>query len=151
MVRPFNIWVHINNLILSPDELGTTPVDLSKAIRLKDVTFWIDSLGSERVTAALRTITPSHRDLRQISISAAHISILIEYRSDTEVRLAEERTLGQWLELDRVLAQLWESHSFPPKIVCGALLEKEKPVRDVMGRLLPEATRGGTVNLFDAQ
>ena len=149
MVRSSGIYVHTHDLVLFPGELGPTSVDLSKATRLKDIIFWINSLGPEWVTAALRTVTPNHRDLRQISISEAHLSILTGYYYDTEVQLVEEQALGQWLELDRVLAQLRESHSVSLKVVCPALLEKEKSVRDLMGRLLPEATRGGTVILFD--
>ena len=141
---------YTNNLLLSLDKLGTTPVDLSRAMRLRDMTFWINSLGPEWATIALRTITSNHQDLRQISIYAVHFSNLVKLGVGINIREAEKRTIGQWLELDQLLAQLWELNSTPPKIVCRALSWKEKNVRDLMGRLLPEATVGGTVNLFDA-
>jgi len=112
------------------------------------MTFRIDSLDPKWVTITLRTITSKHRDLRQILISAAYFSKLIGFHIDFDVRVAERQTAGQWLELDRLLAQLWESHSTPPKIMCRALSGKEKDIRDLMGRLLPEVTVGGTANLL---
>jgi len=125
-------------------------VGLSRAAKLKDMTFGINSFGPEWATTTLRTITPKHRDLRQISISAVHFSDLIKFSTDIIIRESEKRTVGQWLELDRLLVQLWGSHSAPPKIVCHALSCRENAARDLMGRLLPGVTRGGTVNLFDA-
>jgi len=68
--------------------------------------------------------------------------------ANTALREVEEHTLGQWLELDRLLVQFWESCSIPPMILFWALSRGE-PARDLMGRLLPETTGGGTVNLFD--
>jgi len=148
VVRPFGIYVHAHNLLLYPGNFGPTSVDLSRATRLKDVTFRICSRGVEWVTTALRTIAHKHRDLRQISISAAYLSNLPD--GDISVREVEQQTTGQWLELDRLLAQLWESHSIPPEIMYRGLSWDEKDARGLMRRLLPEATRGGTVNLVDA-
>ena len=129
----------------SVDHGGPTSVNLSKAARLKDMIFRIDSSGPAWVTAALRTITPEHRDLRRILIFEAHLSTFVGFGATVPV--VGEQTLGEWLELDRVLAQLWEAYSTPPKIMCRAPLWREIPARDLMGRLLPEATLGGTVNL----
>ena len=150
MVRPFGIYIHTDTLLLFLGGLGLTSVDLSRATRLKDVTFLLESSGPEWVTTALQTITPKHRDLRQISISTDYFSTLIEFLGSVSMQKLEEQTAERWLELDRLLTQLWESYSTPPKIICGALSWNEKDVRNLMGRWLPEATRGGTVNLFDA-
>ena len=68
--------------------------------------------------------------------------------ADTVMREVEEQTLGQWLELDRLIVELWGSYSIPPKILSCALLFKEETARDLMGRLLPGTTEGGTTNLF---
>ena len=148
MVRPFGICIHIDNLLLFLAESGSTSVDLSKATKLKDVTFRVDSSDVEWVTIALRTITPKHRDLGRISISADYLSIIVMLSADTAMREVEEQTLGQWLELDRLIVELWGSYSIPPKILSCALLFKEETARDLMGRLLPGTTGGGTTNLF---
>ena len=150
VVCPFGICIDTENSLLFLGGSGQNSVDLSRATKLKDVTFRIDSSGPEWVTTALRTITPNHRDLLQISISAAYYPTIVMFNTDDVIQGAEGQTTRRWLELDQLLAQLWELNSTPPKIVCHALSWKEKNVRDLMGRLLPEATVGGTVNLFDA-
>jgi len=144
VVRPSGICIHTDNLLPFLAESGQGSVDLSKATKLKDVAFRIDSSDVEWATMALRTVTPKHRDLRQISISAYYLPIIAMLGYHTIMREIEERTRGQWLELDRLLVQLWESYSTPPKI-----LFVDKIARDLIGRLLPETTEGGTVNLFD--
>jgi len=114
------------------------------------MTFRINLSGPKWATAALRTITPKRQDLLQISISAAYYPTIAMFETDATMQGVEEQTTHQWSELDRLLAQLWESHPVPPKILCRAPSWKEKSARDLMGRLLPETTRGGTVNLFNA-
>jgi len=94
---------------------------------------------------ALRTITPNHRDLRQISISAYHLAILLAICDGREV---EERAVGQWLELDRLLVQLWESYSIPLTILLWTPYKGET-ARELLGLLLPETTGGGRIDLFD--
>jgi len=150
MVRPFGIYIHADSLLPFLGKLGSTSVDLSKATSLKNVTFRINLSGPEWVTIALKTVTPEHRNLLQISISADYYPTIVMFDADDTVRGVEEQTPGQWLELDRLLTQLWESHTIPPKVLCRVPSWKEKSARDSMGCLLPEATRGGTVNLFDA-
>ena len=62
-----------------------------------------------------------------------------------------EQALAQWLELDRILGQLRESHSITPEILYYyASSRDEKTIRDLVGRLLPEITGGGMVNLVNA-
>jgi len=105
----------------------------------------MDSSDIEWVTIVLQTITPKHRDFRQISISMFYLSIFVLLGAETAIREVEEQTIEQWLELDRLLVQLWEPYSIPPKILCCA----GETAHDLIGRLLPETTGGGTVNLFD--
>ena len=122
--------------------------DLSKATRLKDLTFRTNSWHTGWVTVALRTITPDHRGLRQISISPVYFSAILMLGVDAG-RYIGEQTLVQWSELDRLLSQLRESHSIPPMILCDTLSLYEVTTRDVVGSLLPETTGGGTINLVD--
>lgn len=150
LVCPFGICIDTENSLLFLGGSGQNSVDLSRATKLKDVTFRIDSSGPEWVTTALRTITPNHRDLLQISISAAYYPTIVMFNTDDVIQGAEGQTTRRWLELDQLLAQLWESHSIPLKILCRAPSWKEKSAHESMGLLLPEITRGGTVNLFNA-
>ena len=112
------------------------------------MTFEIGSPAVEWVTIALRTITPGHRDLRRISITADHFSTIITVRATNVPQNVEEQTRGQWAELDCLLVQFRELYSIPPRVVCYAMWENEGEVRDLMGRLLPETTGGGMANLF---
>ena len=64
-----------------------------------------------------------------------------------------EQTVGeanfkQWLNLDRLLVQVWESRSIRPKVI---FTEQEgmSDMRDCMGCLLPEITKRGIIDLVD--
>ena len=56
-----------------------------------------------------------------------------------------EANFEQWLNLDRLLVQFWESRSIRPKVVCAKLREG----RDWAGCLLPEITGRGIIDLFE--
>ena len=148
MVRPFATSLCTSNLLLFLAESWPTSVDFSKATRLKDVTFRVDLPGIEWITAALRTVTPKHRELRQISISVKYYSVDVLLGLDVE-QIVGEQTPGQWPELDCLLAQLWESHSIRPKILCYGLSLKEEIMSDLVGCLLPEVTGEGIIDLVD--
>ena len=95
---------------------------------------------------ALRTITPEHRDLRQISI------YLVYHQTQTGAGGSIRQTLGeqifaQWMELDHLLAQLWESQLIRPKALCYTPQGAEEDVAECMGCLLPEITRRGIIDL----
>ena len=98
---------------------------------------------------ALQTITPQHCDLWQISIC-------IPYQFDIHGAGANirqtigEATYEEWLDLDRLLVQLWESHSIRPKItyVCASQNE-EKEAIDCVSCLLPEITERGIIYLVE--
>jgi len=141
-----DIHAHTDTLLLFPARSEATPIDLSKATRLKGVTFGIGSWSVEWVTVALRTITPEHQDLRQISIHETHCSRFVERGAEVR-RLIGVRTARLWSELDHFLVQLWESRSIRPKMLYGAFPGKERAVRDLTGYFLPEITRRGIVDL----
>ena len=53
-----------------------------------------------------------------------------------------------WLELDRVLALLWESHSIRPRVIYNVRVRKEKgKARRRVKSLLSEVTARGIVDL----
>lgn len=63
-------------------------------------------------------------------------------------RTIEGEIHGQWSELDRVLVQSWESRSIRPKVIyTDQEKEGKERMRDWMGRLLPEMTERGMIDL----
>jgi hypothetical protein len=105
---------------------GTPRLDLSKATKLKSLSFQCGAGTVRGITAALKTVRSKH--LQQIVI----------HPYGTLVDPVEERILREWQDLDRLLAQFWTTHSIRPEIVYE--------VRDGR-RLLPELARR---RLFDS-
>ena len=96
--------------------------------------FGINSWHIQWVTTPLQTITFEHRELRQISIQLPYL-IFANVR-----RAIGEEAYGRWLDLDRLLVQLWESHSIRPKVIWTG---GEQDAKDCAGFLLPGITRRG--------
>ena len=122
-------------------------LDLSKTIKLKDVTFHCKALSPEWVTMALRTVTPNHRHLQQISLYVPRLLSRRTLRRGDPVYGRDavgEPNYNQWLELDHVLVQLRESHSIRLKVSHYASSGKEgEMASSCMYSLLPEVTSGG--------
>jgi hypothetical protein len=99
------------------------------------------------VTMALRTITVGHEDLRRVSIhfvsrSSPYVRSPLSLR-----RIIGDETYTKWMDLDRVLVQLCESHAFCLGVRClSPLLEDEVPMH--VEFLLPEAAKRGMVRLL---
>lgn len=120
-------------------------VDSSGATKLQEVDFRPSGDHVERVTSVLKTITPEHTNLQQISIAVrfylplAHVYLYFE-----------EGVYAQWVDLDRVLVQLWYSHSVLTKFT---YIARRSDVRGVVqkfiGNLLPEITREGAIGLVN--
>ena len=94
------------------------------------------------MTMPLRTITPKHQDLRQITIRMPN-DLTLAALGANGVQAIREPVRGQWLDIDQLLVQFWGSRSIRPKIVC----ELEQHTRDCIVFLLPEATKRGTIDL----
>jgi len=86
---------------------------------------------------ALQTITSKHRDLQQISIYVPFHFTSIRY----------QETDRQWMDLDRLLVKLWESHAVRTKVMYSAVREEKKAVCEYLGGLLPEMTEKGIIEL----
>jgi hypothetical protein len=101
------------------------------------------------VITALKTISPEHRDLRQITIHIPYKSPLTG--ADANIRQAiGETDYTQWLNLDRLLVRLWELHSVRPKVaVPTEQAEGTESMRDYVGHLLPEITNKGIIDLAE--
>ena len=134
--------VHIDGLppyIAEPPEI----IDLSKATKLRDVTFGC-SFNPRWVTTALRTVGCNHRSFQQFSVCATVI--------DGSDLASIEPTVGKagysaWLELDRFLAQLHELHSIRPKV--NFRDRDRQTARGCAEFFLPKAMTGGIVDLED--
>ena len=142
----FGIRIHIGGLQLPPvpSGSGSASINLSRATKLKDITFRHGSLDMDWIIGALRTITPNHRDLRQITIYPS--SRLTTFNVGTNIRLSIAR---QWLDLDRLLVQFWESRSIRTRVGCVRLGEERETAEYCVGCLLPEAMGKGIVDLVE--
>lgn len=119
--------------------------DLSKAVKLRDVVFRPEKLRIGSITTALQTITPKHQDLQQISIYVHFDSTLTKTGADVRQTVGEQ-ILGEWLDLDRLLAQLWESRSIRLKVISTARNEGQG-MKNCIESLLPEITKRDWVSL----
>jgi hypothetical protein len=111
-----------------------TPLDLSKATKLKDLLFRCGESNVQQVTMALQTVQSKH--LQRITIHPRAAS----------VRLSAEPAPQEWQDLDILLVQFWTSHSIRPKI----MYDPGKGVNDIRGlapSLLPELARRGAIDL----
>ena len=137
------VCVRTSNLTVF--QVGSDPgsFDLSRATKLRGLDFRPESQSAEWITAALRTITPEHRELRQISI---HMPYYLTHLGMGVGEFVGEATCREWSDLDRLLVQFWESRSIRPKVGCVRLEQIQQSTEDCIGCLLPEMTKRG---IFD--
>ena len=119
-----------------PDHPSEAWIDLSKVARLKDVTLHFEDLSVAWVASTLKTITSGHRDLREVSIKGL---------APINAAAVEDDMRGEWVNLERTLIQLWESHAICAKVKYYS--GKGEESRELMEDLLPETTRRGIVEL----
>jgi hypothetical protein len=128
----------VNALLLLADLVVSQepepPLDLSKATKLKDLTFLCGRQNIQRITMALQSV--KSKNLRQITIHP-HGSF--------------EDLIGpvdhpQWQDLDRLLVQFWTSHSIRPMIKYKAR-EIERDFGRQAPSLLPELMGRALVDL----
>lgn len=96
---------------------------------------------------ALKTITHKHRDFCVVSIRSYALSNYFNRRIDARTVVGDE-LYEHWMDLDRTLTQLWESHAIYVRIeyLAGG---REKRAHKFVGGLLPEATERGMVELVN--
>ena len=101
----------------------------------------------EWIVAALQTITPEHRNLRQISIYVPYHLTLLDVGTDIKQDLGEVIFSG-WSDLDRLLIRLWESHSIRLRVSCALGGGRQNTLQNTeycIGCLLPEITERGII------
>jgi len=136
------------SLPLSSGDSSPVSIDLSKAIRLRAAVFRAESPTIIWITTALQTITSEHRYLQKITIHAPYCFSRIDANVDVS-KIVGGTTYREWLDLDRLLAQLWESRSIRTKIRSTAQEIGKKQMSECMGYLLPEATERGIIDLVE--
>ena len=119
-------------------------LDFSNTPKLKEVVFRVRTQTVRWMTLALQTITPDHRDFRQISIHVPKPYRPIANPPD----LRQGSVYNQWMDLDRLLVQLWESRGIRPKVLYEASENKEA-MGEHIGCLFPEITERGIIELAD--
>ena len=129
---------------------GTPPLDLSKATKLKYLSFRCGQPSIQRVTMALQTV--QSKDLQKISIhpcsTFADLQLINFSPSGTSPSPVEGPVLQEWQDLDRLLVQFWNSHSIRPEITYEA--GKGHNAWSVLSQtLLPEVTRRGLFDLVE--
>ena len=93
---------------------------------------------------ALRTVTPDHRHFQQISLYVPRLRSRYTKNAAYDRYGVGESCYRQWLELDHLLVQLWESHSIRLTVSYRASPGKEGEVTDSrVHNLLPEVTNRG--------
>ena len=139
-VRPFDICTHTDGLSPFVDNPSSRAIDLSIATGLKDATLWWED-NPRWVAMTLRTITRDHRNFQRL--------LLETFWEDYDPHVGSDGHVDQgWLELDSVLAQLWESHSIRPRVIYNIpTWIDESGARLRVESLLPEVTSRGIVDL----
>ena len=93
----------------------------------------------------LRTITSTHKDLREVSLIIPFLSIPINEGFG-------EGVYTQWADLDHALAQLRQSHPIRVRLayLVGSDPEAGKMASEFIESLLPEAIKGDAIELVDS-
>ena len=127
------------------------PINLSKATKLKDITLMSCGLNPQWVVTTLQTITPSHKDLHQISLDPESILLHLYPDFPNSINLKQrigDATFQGWSELDRTIVQLSESHSIRLKFQINyRILKSDDEAKGMMEKLLPEVTARGVANM----
>jgi hypothetical protein len=111
---------------LDPGPFKTpSPFDLTRATKLKDLEIQSNTPNAHWVTATIQSAKPTN--LRRIGI-------LSDMSFDPNKGIAHQG----WRDLDRLLVQLWTSHSIHLDI---KLLNLGEDQEDVTRSLLPEVTK----------
>ncbi|KAF9789311.1 hypothetical protein BJ322DRAFT_1208557 [Thelephora terrestris] len=133
-------------IVCDPVNPRAGSIDFSEVINLKDVAFGLAGPEDVWIAMALETITSKHTDFRKVSITIQINPPNIDY-PDYVRKAVGERVYRQWMDLDRVLFQLWESKKIYAKVIFSA--GEVGDGLEYVVALLPEMTKRGLVDLVD--
>jgi len=140
-VRPFCVCARTDSLLVFPVRSAT--IDLSKATKLRDLTFRPESLNIKWIVTTFQTTTSKHQELRKVSISVPDDLVFID---DVDA-VKRSATFGGWRDLDHLLVQFWESHPTRPKVVCTTWEGWQGGMRGFNECFFPELTRRGAIDV----
>ena len=120
-------------------------IDISKTTKLKEIKIELDGPSVLWITTALKTVTPRHRDLQQISIKAPPFATPATVSADIRQVIGEE-ICREWTDLDQLLAHLGELHGIRTKVTYMPVGTMN--IREGIIGLLGETTRRGFVELI---
>ena len=112
------------------------PLDLSKALKLKDAEFWSNGPSVQWIATTLETAKA--KNLRRITICP-----ILDFGGPIGEAIRQE-----WQDLDRLLVDLWTSRSVRPRVapVRYMMWERENSPEEFVASLLPELTSRGAVD-----
>ena len=112
--------------------LSAGSIDLSHTLNLKELIFRLHDLENVVPAFALVSLTSEHRYLHRVSL------YIPGHRTMTLAQMRPE-THSQWLGLDHVLVQLWESNGVHVQVVCA--IKEGEDVCKCIKWLLPEVVK----------
>jgi hypothetical protein len=131
--------------------LPSSAIHLTKATKLKSITI-VHYTNPRWVAKTLRAIARSHKDLQRISLHAPFLLDAPEFNPAKPANFRHvmgEAAYAGWLELDRLLIQLWESCSIHPEVHYSTPQSvSEENAIGCMKSLFPEATARGSIRLI---
>ena len=95
----------------------------------------------------LKTITLEHLDLRKVSFHCHSFYNFGDNRTNARTVVGEEM-YGHWMDLDRAIIRLWESHAARMEISYRSRGEGERAC-EFVGGLLPDTIKRGIIKLVD--
>jgi hypothetical protein len=127
---------YLTRIVVDVDVSGTPPLDLSKATKLKELSF---RCGAVQCPA-------DHDDAPNCSVETPSTDCY-PHPYGTLVDPVEERILREWQDLDRLLVQFWTTHSIRPTVKCGRR-KGGSNLSALVPSLFPELTRRGLIDVL---
>lgn len=113
--------------------------------------FRYESKNIDWITMTLQTITSEHRDFRQITIFLPCLLTLFNVVvGGPPSTYLDDAMARQWLELDCLLLQFWETRSIRPRVLCPRLGGEWRNTETLIGCLLQGITQRGIIDLFES-
>jgi hypothetical protein len=110
-------------------------------MKLREVALWLTS-DPTWIKNSLRTILSEHRDLQKVLIYGDPYYDILPNEPVGSKEVFGEEIYKQWMELDGLLVQLWESRAVRTKLT---VRRKEGRVHNLATGLLPEMTKRGII------
>jgi hypothetical protein len=143
-----NSFILAETSVVQAGDTSNFFLDLSMATRLESLTFRPWTMDVEWVIRTLNTIPGDHGNIK-IRLVYDILRVKLPASGLEFANAVSPTILGQWLRLDKLIVQLWESSKIPTNVLCHDPREGWLAwgVGVATGTLLPEATRRGVVTV----